>query len=112
MENNVLLTFTEAASRHFTQMVVKQQDCVGVRISVKKAGCTGLRYVLDYVQTVDGNDEIVEVSPQLTVYVDKKAIPYILGTEVDFVKQGLNGKVKFNNPNEKSSCGCGESFYT
>lgn len=112
MENNVLLRFTEAATLYLTRMVVKQTGCVGVRISVKKAGCTGLRYVLDYVQAIQASDEVIVVSPELTVYVDRKAIPYILGSEVDFVKQGLNGKIKFNNPNEKSSCGCGESFYT
>lgn len=110
MSDKPILTFTDKAIAYFISMLKQHNDAKGVRIHLKTAGCTGLKYVLDYVESVPDHHETLIVNDNLRVYVDKKAVPYILGSEVDYVKQGLNGRITFSNPNEKDSCGCGESF--
>ena len=89
---------------------MKIETALGVRVSIKKAGCSNLKYDLAYVNTRNPADVIMDVSSDLTVFIDKAAVPYIFGAEIDYVKHGINRKIIFNNPNESSSCGCGESF--
>jgi iron-sulfur cluster assembly protein len=82
---------------------------VGIRLGVKTSGCSGMAYKLEYADAVDAEDLVFE-SHGVSVIVDPKSLPYIDGTELDFVKEGLNEGFQFNNPNVKDACGCGESF--
>ena len=82
---------------------------LGLRVGVKKTGCNGFAYVVDYADTVEPNDVVFD-SRGIQVVVDAGSLELIDGTEVDFVKEGLNEAFKFRNPNVKGECGCGESF--
>lgn len=104
------ITFTEAAIRHVLSYIAKQNNCKGIRLSVKKTGCSGLSYVVDYVDAPLAEDIIFPLAENHVVCVDKASYPYLKGMQVDYVKQGLNYKFMFNNPNQTGQCGCGESF--
>lgn len=82
---------------------------MGLRLSVKKTGCSGFAYVVNYADEI-GADDVVFEDQGVKVIVDRASLGYIDGTEVDFVKQGLNEAFRFRNPNVKGECGCGESF--
>ena len=82
---------------------------IGLRLGVKTTGCSGLAYVIEFVDEVEEDDEVFE-SKGITVVVDKKSLVYLDGTEVDFAKVGLQEGFQFKNPNAKNACGCGESF--
>jgi iron-sulfur cluster assembly protein len=103
------VTLTEAAARHVTRYLARRGKGVGVRLGVKTTGCSGLAYKLEYADDVAPEDHIFE-DHGVKVLVDPKSLPYIDGTELDFVREGLNEGFKFNNPNVKGECGCGESF--
>ena len=103
------VTLTERAAKHVTRYITKRGRGVGVRLGVKTTGCSGLAYKLEYADDVAAEDVIFE-GHGVKVLVDPKSLPYIDGTELDFVREGLNEGFKFNNPNEKDRCGCGESF--
>ena len=94
------VTVTEAAARHVTRYLSRRGKGVGVRLGVKTTGCSGLAYKLEYAD---------EIAPEDVVF-DPKSLPYLDGTELDFVREGLNEGFKFRNPREKDRCGCGESF--
>lgn len=81
----------------------------GLRLGVKTTGCSGLAYVLEFVDEVAAEDEVFE-SRGVRIFIDPKSLVYLDGTELDYGKEGLNEGFKFNNPNVKESCGCGESF--
>ena len=103
------VTMTEAAARHVTKYLSKRGKGYGVRLGVKTTGCSGLAYKLEYVDEAAPED--VEFEAQgIKVLVDPKSMAYISGTQLDFVREGLNEGFKFNNPNERDRCGCGESF--
>lgn len=110
-ENKAIVTFTPQAVEYLKKQLTKQPAPSVIRMYVKTAGCSGLQYKFDFVAQSLADDVACEVGEQLIVYIDKKAIPFIEGTMVDYVKQGLNAQFKFTNPLEKGSCGCGESFY-
>ena len=82
---------------------------IGLRLGVKTTGCSGLAYVMEYVDEVQDGDEVFETNG-VKVVVDKKSLVFLDGTEVDFAKVGLNEGFQFKNPNAKDACGCGESF--
>lgn len=82
---------------------------MGLRLAVKKTGCSGFAYVVNYADDIHADDVVFE-DRGVKVIVDKQSLGYIDGTEVDFVKQGLNEAFRFRNPNVKGECGCGESF--
>ena len=82
---------------------------VGLRLSVKKTGCSGFAYVVNYADEIAAEDVVFE-DHGVKVIVDRESLGFIDGTEVDFVKQGLNEAFRFRNPNVKGECGCGESF--
>ena len=82
---------------------------MGLRVGVKKTGCSGYAYVVNYADSVTAEDVVFE-QQGVKVVVDRDSLGYIDGTEVDFVKQGLNEAFRFRNPNVKGECGCGESF--
>ena len=103
------VTLTEAAARHVTRYLTKRGKGVGVRLGVKTTGCSGMAYVLEYVDEQDSADEVFE-GHGVKVFVDPKSLAYLDGTELDFVKEGLNEGFSFNNPNVTAECGCGESF--
>jgi iron-sulfur cluster assembly protein len=103
------VTLTERAAKHVTRYITKRGRGVGVRLGVKTTGCSGLAYKLEYADDFTPEDVIFE-GHGVKVLVDPKSLPYIDGTELDFVREGLNEGFKFNNPNEKDRCGCGESF--
>ncbi|MBE0599695.1 MAG: iron-sulfur cluster assembly protein IscA [Burkholderiaceae bacterium] len=103
------VTLTEAAASRVNRFMEKRGSGIGVRLGVKTTGCSGLAYKIEFV---DGsNPEDIEfVSHGVRLLVDPKSLPYLEGTELDFVREGLSEGFRFNNPNVKSECGCGESF--
>ena len=103
------VTLTDAAARHVTRYMTKRGKGVGVRLGVRTTGCSGLAYKLEFVDAPSPEDLEFE-SRGVKVLVDPKSLPYIDGTELDFVREGLNEGFKFHNPREKDRCGCGESF--
>lgn len=103
------VTLSEAAARHITKFLAKRGKGIGIRLGVKTSGCSGMAYKLEYADDSEAEDLVFE-SHGLKVLVDQKSLPYIDGTELDFVREGLNEGFKFNNPNVKNECGCGESF--
>ncbi|AJQ96763.1 HesB/IscA family protein [Gynuella sunshinyii] len=103
------ISVTQAAQRHFMKQLAGQH-ARAVRISVKESGCTGYVYVMDLVNEPGSEDMVLELEQGLKIFVDSKALPVIRGTEIDFGLDGVNQVVKFNNPNAKDFCGCGESF--
>jgi iron-sulfur cluster assembly protein len=103
------VTLSEAAASHVSKFIAKRGKGVGVRLGVKTTGCSGMAYKLEYADE-EAPDDLVFESHGLKVLVDPKSLPYIDGTELDFVREGLNEGFKFNNPNVKNECGCGESF--
>ncbi len=103
------ITLTESAAKHINSQITKSGKGVGLRIGVKKSGCSGFAYTLDIVQEVQESDHIFE-SHGAKVLVDAESLSFLDGTEIEYAKQGLGFAFKFNNPNVKDQCGCGESF--
>jgi iron-sulfur cluster assembly protein len=86
-----------------------KEPIVGVRVGVESGGCAGMSYVIEYAKKVNPNDEIIEAKG-VKVLIDPKAIMYLLGTEMDYIKGEMSSTFVFKNPNETERCGCGESF--
>ena len=103
------VTLTEAAARHVQSFLGKRGKGLGVRLGVKTTGCSGLAYQLDYVDEPVPGDVVFE-QHGVKLLIDPKNLAFIDGTELDFVREGLNEGFRFNNPNERDRCGCGESF--
>ncbi len=103
------ITLTESAAKHVAGFLQKRGKGVGLRLGVRTTGCSGLAYKLEFVDEVKAEDLRFE-SHGINVVVDPKSLPYLDGTELDFVREGLNEGFKFHNPREKDRCGCGESF--
>ena len=102
------VTLTEAAARRVRTFLDKRGG-VGLRVAVKTSGCSGMAYALEFADSAAAEDLQFE-SHGVTVLIDPRSLPYIDGTELDFVREGLNEGFRFNNPNAKGQCGCGESF--
>ena len=109
MDKDMAITMTEAAARHVNRSLSKRGKGLGVRLGVKTTGCSGLAYKLEYVDEAEPEDVIFE-QHGVKVLVDPKSLSYIDGTELDYVREGLNEGFKFLNPRERDRCGCGESF--
>ena len=103
------ISLTSAAADRVRSFLGRRGHGVGLRLSVKKTGCSGFAYVVNYADEI-GADDVVFDNQGVKVIVDRASLGYIDGTEVDFVKQGLNEAFRFRNPNVKGECGCGESF--
>jgi iron-sulfur cluster assembly protein len=103
------ITLTERAATHVAGFLAKRGKGVGLRVGVRTSGCSGMAYKLEYADSLNPDDHTFE-SHGVKVVVDPKSLPYLEGTELDFAREGLNEGFKFNNPNVKDQCGCGESF--
>ncbi|MEE9332691.1 MAG: iron-sulfur cluster assembly protein IscA [Granulosicoccaceae bacterium] len=103
------ITLTDKAAEHVKSFLDKRGQGVGLRLAVRTTGCSGMAYVIEFADEVAANDEVFEHN-DVKVVVDPKSLVYLDGTELDFTKEGLNEGFKFNNPNVKDECGCGESF--
>lgn len=101
---------TDTAKKRILSYMATQGDCRVVRLSVKKTGCSGLSYVIDYVKAPLDQDITLPLDGDSLICIDKGSYPYLKGMEIDYVKQGLSHKFVFNNPNQTGQCGCGESF--
>jgi len=103
------ITLTERAAKHVTNFLAKRGKGVGLRLGVRTTGCSGLAYKIEFVDEAEGGDVRFD-SNGIVVFVDPKSLAFLDGTELDFVREGLNEGFQFNNPNVKNTCGCGESF--
>jgi iron-sulfur cluster assembly protein len=103
------ITLTENAAVRVRNFLTRRGKGEGLRLGVRSSGCSGKAYVIEYVDSIAPEDLVFE-SHGVKVFVDPKSLVYLDGTEVDFVREGLNEGFKFNNPNVKDTCGCGESF--
>jgi iron-sulfur cluster assembly protein len=104
------ITMTDAAAKHVQKSLAKRGKGIGLRLAVKTSGCSGLAYAIEFVDDAAGTEDVKFESHGLALMVDPKSLPFLEGTELDFVREGLNEGFKFNNPNAKAACGCGESF--
>jgi iron-sulfur cluster assembly protein IscA len=108
-EADMSVTLTESAAVRVQSFLTNRGKGVGLRLGVKTSGCSGMAYVLEFADEINDDDTIFE-DKSIKIIVDTKSLVYLDGTELDFVKEGLNEGFKFNNPNVKNECGCGESF--
>ena len=106
-----MIILTPAAAAKIQKQLSKRGQGVGIRIGVKTTGCSGLAYVLEYVKDYEPDAATINYAQNaFCVLIDKKHDVYLKGTQVDYVRQGLNEGFEFSNPNERDRCGCGESF--
>jgi iron-sulfur cluster assembly protein len=103
------ISMTAAAADRVRSFLTNRGKGLGLRVGVKTTGCSGLAYVLEFVDDLNDDDQVFE-HDDLKLIVDGKSLVYIDGTQLDFVKEGLNEGFQFNNPNVDGECGCGESF--
>lgn len=103
-----VMTLTDVAAERVRQMVASRPDVIGLRVGVKKGGCAGMEYTMSWATTQDRFDEVVE-DKGAKILIDPKAILFLLGTEMDYKVDKLSSQFVFNNPNQTSACGCGES---
>jgi iron-sulfur cluster assembly protein len=103
------ISMTASAADRVRSFLTNRGKGVGLRVGVKTTGCSGLAYVLEFVDELNDDDQVFE-HDDLKLIVDGKSLVYIDGTQLDFVKEGLNEGFQFNNPNVNGECGCGESF--
>jgi len=104
-----MITLTSRAADHVRHFLSTREKGLGLRLGVKRTGCSGLAYVVNFAEQV-GDDDAVFDSAGVKVVVDQESLQYIDGTEVDYVREGLNEAFRFRNPNASGECGCGESF--
>ena len=103
------VTITEAAARHVDAQLADRGHGLGIRLGVTTSGCSGMAYVLEFVDEQAPEDQVFEAHG-VRVFVDPKSLVYLEGTELDYVREGLNEGLQFRNPNVSAECGCGESF--
>lgn len=103
------ITMTPAAADRVRSFLVNRGKGVGLRLGLRTSGCSGMAYVLEFVDSLNDDDEMFDIE-DVKIIIDAKSLIYLQGIELDFVKEGLNEGFQFNNPNAKGECGCGESF--
>ena len=103
------VTLSERAAKHVASYIEKRGKGIGLRLGVRTSGCSGVAYKLEFADAVESDDVTFE-SHGVKVFIDAKSLPYLEGTELDYAREGLSEGFKFNNPNVKDACGCGESF--
>ena len=104
------VSMTDAAIAHVRKQLLKNPQMKGIRLGVKKSGCSGFKYDVEFVESTDAADDAIAVADDVTLFVAADARAFVRGTVIDFTREGLNSTIKFNNPNAKDLCGCGESF--
>ena len=109
MSEQIIKLSDNAAERIKQIMSKAENSAIGVRVGVKSGGCAGMSYVMEYANEIKPNEEVIE-EKGVKVFIDPKAIMYLLGTEMDYKKERFSSKFIFKNPNETERCGCGESF--
>ncbi len=112
MVQRAILTVTSAAAKRLKDLMSKKADpsFIGVKVGLARKGCENLSYTMDYAKEASKFDEVVEVEKDIKVIVDKQAVMYLIGSVMDFKTSDISNEFTFNNPNSKSSCGCGKSF--
>ena len=103
------VTLSENAAKHVSNYLTKRGKGIGLRLGVRTSGCSGVAYRIEFADMLESDDVQFE-SHGVKVLVDSKSLPYLDGTELDYAREGLKEGFKFNNPNVKDACGCGESF--
>ncbi len=103
------VTLTENAARQIKKQLAKRGQGIGLKLGVKKSGCSGYAYVLDYADQLEANDNVFE-NFDVKVIVSKDDLEFVDGISLDYRREGINEAFKFDNPNVKGTCGCGESF--
>jgi iron-sulfur cluster assembly protein len=109
MSEQIIKLSDNAAERIKQIMSKAENSAIGVRVGVKSGGCAGMSYVMEYANEIKPNEEVIE-EKGVKVFIDPKAIMYLLGTEMDYKKEKFSSQFIFKNPNETERCGCGESF--
>ena len=109
MSEQIIRISDNAVNRIKQIMAQAKNPTIGVRVGVKSGGCAGMSYVMEYATDIKPNEEVIE-EQGIKVFIDPKAIMYLLGTEMDYKKENFSSQFVFNNPNETERCGCGESF--
>ena len=104
-----MIIVTDTAQAKIKQTLAKRGRGVGIRVGVKTTGCSGLAYVLEYVDNLTEGDD-ANLLDEFSVVINRKDQPYLNGLTMDYVRNGLNEGFEFTNPNSKGECGCGESF--
>lgn len=108
--NEITVSMTEKAINYARKQLQNNADAKGIVLGIKKSGCSGFKYDLQILNDLQGNEKAFNVADDVILYVTSEALPYVNGTEIDYTTEGLNSTMKFNNPNAKDECGCGESF--
>ncbi len=103
------ISLTESAAARVRAHLAQRGRGLGLRLGVKETGCSGFSYVVDYADDTSADDRVFE-DQGVKVFIDAASLQYVDGTRIDFVRQGLNESFRFENPNIKGECGCGESF--
>jgi len=103
------ISLSETAAARIKNFIGERPEALGLRLGVKRTGCSGYAYVINYAVSIDSTDQVFE-DRGITIVVDQESLPLIDGTQVDFIRQGLNEAFRFKNPKAKGECGCGESF--
>ena len=111
MSEQIIKLSQNAAERIKEIMSKAENSAIGVRVGVKSGGCAGMSYVMEYAKELKPNEEVIE-EKGVKVFIDPKAIMYLLGTEMDYKQENFSSQFVFKNPNETERCGCGESFKT
>jgi iron-sulfur cluster assembly protein len=106
----VAITMTAAAEKHVVHHLQHREKGIGIRLGVRTTGCSGLSYVLEFVDEMADEDQVFQCG-DVKLIIDPKSLMYLDGTQLDYVKEGLNEGFEFKNPNVKDECGCGESFH-
>lgn len=111
MATNSVIEISDSAAEQVKSLLAQRgKESVGIKVGVKKGGCSGLSYTIEYADAVGKFDEVIE-EKGVKVIIDPKAVMYLLGTRMDFVQEKFKSGFTFVNPNEKGRCGCGESFH-
>lgn len=105
-----MITITQNAANHIQAFLTKRGKGEGIRLGVKTSGCSGMAYTMEFVDEIQADDLVFE-DLGVKIFIDPKSHVYLDGTQVDYTKEGLQEGFKFENPNVKESCGCGESFH-
>ena len=104
------VTMSDAALAHTRKKLAEHEGAIGMRLGAKKSGCSGFKYVVDYVTEITSEDKVFSVADGVDVFVCAEDLSFVGGTRLDYVQEGIQRVLKFENPRAKDTCGCGESF--